>query len=82
MKLDSFRSYRAVGFTNLVTLKDILELVKCGCTTGYHGNRCRCSKNLLPCTDMCECQSCENREKECFVVGDGDDDIDEEDVDC
>ena len=81
-KLDSFGSYRAVGFTNLVAPKDILELVKCGCTTGCHGNRCRCSKNKLPCTGMCECQSCENREKECFVVGDGDDDIDEKDVDC
>ena len=81
-KLDSFGSYRAVGFTNLVAPKDILELVKCGCTTGCHGNRCRCSKNKFPCTDMCECQSCENREKECFVVGDGDDDIDEEDVNC
>ena len=81
-KLDSFGSYRAVGFTNLVAPKDILEFVKCGCTTGCHGNRCRCSKNKLPCTGMWECQSCENREKECFGVGDGDDDIDEEDVDC
>ena len=69
-KLDEFGSYRTVGFTNPVVPKDILGLVKCDCTTGCRRSRCRCSKNKLPCTDMCECQSCKNREKDSFVVGD------------
>lgn len=41
--------------------KAILELLKCGCTTGCSGNRCTCFKNRMPCTDCCGCSdACEN----------------------
>ena len=69
-ELNDSGSYRAVGFTNSVAPNDILVLVMCGCTTGCQGNHCRCLKNKLLCTDMCECQSCENWEKESFELGD------------
>ena len=63
-----------MGFANPVAPKDILELVKCDCITGCRGSRCRCFKNKLLCTGTCQCQSCENREKESlFVVSDEED---------
>ena len=34
--------------------KEVVELVKCGCTTKCEG-RCSCVKNKLNCTPLCKC---------------------------
>ena len=34
--------------------KEVVELVKCGCTTNCEG-RCSCVKNELNCTPLCKC---------------------------
>ena len=47
-----------------------IKVAKCSCTTGCRGCRCECSKNNF--------QSWENRRKESFVVGDGEDEKENE----
>ena len=44
----------------------MIELVKCGCTTGCleESTRCGCRKNNLSCTDACACMDCENEPTE------------------
>ena len=34
---------------------EVLELVKCNCTTGCADARCSCVKNELNCTPLCKC---------------------------
>lgn len=41
--------------------KAVLELTKCGCTTGCIRRSCGCLKNTLPCTPLCKCEDCENQ---------------------
>lgn len=40
---------------------ELLQLEKCGCTTGCEGRRCACKAANLPCTDMCRCDGCGNQ---------------------
>ena len=72
-------SYSAVGFHEPIAPKDILELIRCGCTTGCKGCRCGCKKHMLCCTDMCDCDDCENQDAETFTLGN--DEEEEEDDD-
>ena len=39
----------------------LLELHKCGCSTGCASRRCSCRASLLQCTDACQCKDCSNR---------------------
>ena len=43
----------------------VLELVRCYCKTGC-GEKCGCSRNNNPCTEMCSCllQNCANKPRE------------------
>ncbi|XP_062498902.1 uncharacterized protein LOC134176238 [Corticium candelabrum] len=38
----------------------LLELLRCGCSSGCNSARCRCFKNNMPCTDACKCKECVN----------------------
>ncbi len=38
----------------------ILECVICKCKSGCKTKRCSCIKNGLRCTDLCQCNTCEN----------------------
>ena len=40
--------------------ESILECVHCKCQKGYKTRRCSCYKSDLKCTEMCQCNSCEN----------------------
>ena len=55
----------------------VIELVKCGCKKGCTGS-CKCSKNNIPCTEMCGCLgfNCKNGQNAVEqLVTDEDDDI-------
>ena len=38
----------------------LLDVKKCGCSTGGEGGRCSCLGNGLPCTNKCTCIDCKN----------------------
>lgn len=38
----------------------LLELTRCGCTTGCESKRCSCLKSALKCTAACSCTGCNN----------------------
>ena len=40
--------------------ESILECVHCKCQKGYETRRCSCYKSDLKCTELCQCNSCEN----------------------
>ena len=40
----------------------LLELLRCGCSSGCNSARCRCFKNNMPCTDACKCKDCVSAE--------------------
>ena len=40
--------------------ESILECVHCKCQKGYKTRRCSCYKSDLKCTELCQCNSCEN----------------------
>ena len=40
--------------------ESILECVHCKCQKGYKTRRCSCHKSDLKCTELCQCNSCEN----------------------
>ena len=40
--------------------QSILECVHCKCQKGYKTRRCSCYKSDLKCTELCQCNSCEN----------------------
>ena len=71
--------YHAIGFDGEVAPSDIIQLIKCGCKTGCAGFICRCKKNDLCCTDMCECEECENRDDATFSVDGFNEEEDEDD---
>ena len=37
-----------------------IEMSLCKCKTGCSNMRCKCKKNSLVCTEMCQCTGCEN----------------------
>ena len=59
----------------------LLVFVNCGCKTGCKSNRCSCQKAALPCTDLCKCDSCENKGKEENEESESDTDIEDSDDD-
>ena len=40
--------------------ESIVECVHCKCQKGYKTRRCSCYKSGLKCTELCQCNSCEN----------------------
>lgn len=42
----------------------ILEYVSCKCKKGCQTRRCSCHKAKLKCTELCQCNSCENAEEQ------------------
>ena len=42
----------------------ILEYVSCKCKKGCQTRRCSCHKANLKCTELCQCNSCENAEEQ------------------
>ena len=40
--------------------ESILEYVNCKCKKGCKTKRCSCYKSDLKCTELCQCDSCEN----------------------
>ena len=55
----------------------ILEWVICKCKSGCKTKRCSCVKNSLECTELCQCNSCENG-RECEGGEIGEDNFDED----
>ena len=58
-----------IGEDNEVTIEwmtkppapvDVLKLISCSCKTGCSSKRCSCQRSCLPCTDVCQCDNCEN----------------------
>ena len=42
--------------------ESILECVHCKCQKRYKTRRCSCFKSDLKCTELCQCNSCENND--------------------
>lgn len=61
--------------------ESLLVFVNCGCKTGCKSNRCSCHKATLPCTDLCKCESCENKSKKDDEESENDYDTDMDDSD-
>lgn len=40
--------------------RDVLLLLSCQCRTGCTSGRCSCHHASLPCTDVCNCENCQN----------------------
>lgn len=78
---DEQGSYHAIGFDYPVAPNNIIELIKCGCKTGCVTDRCHCWKKQLSCTDMCECEDCDNRDNARFTIGSDDEDEENEEDD-
>ena len=38
----------------------VIEMSVCKCNQGCANQRCKCRKNKLVCTEMCQCSECEN----------------------
>ena len=55
----------------------ILECVICKCKSGCKTKRCSCVKNSLECTELSQCNSCENG-RECEEGEIGEDNFDED----
>ena len=51
----------AVQWTSTTHTSSITELVKCGCTKDCSTKRCSCKSSELPCTQLCQCENCENK---------------------
>ncbi len=39
---------------------DVLKLIGCSCKTGCSSKHCSCQTSFLPCTNVCQCDNCEN----------------------
>ena len=44
--------------------ESIIHLPTCNCKTNCFTNRCKCQKNGLNCSEMCQCENRENDEKD------------------
>ena len=67
--------YEAVMTTIPSAPESIIHLTVCQCKTNCSNNRCKCRKIRLKCSEMCQCQDCENNEDDDII------DLDECDVD-
>ena len=55
--------YEAVMTTLLPGPESIIHLSVCKCKTGCSNQRCKCLKSDLKCSEMCQCQGCENNDQ-------------------
>ena len=55
--------YEAVMTTILPGPESIIHLSVCKCKTGCSNQRCKCLKSDLKCSEMCQCQGCENNDQ-------------------
>ena len=46
--------YKPISCLKLPAPKAVVQLVKCGCVKGCMRG-CSCSRNKLPCTELCKC---------------------------
>ena len=67
-KWDSKNSlYEAIMTTLPPAPETIIHLTVCQCKTKCITNRCKCRKSGLKCSEMCQCQDCENDEDEDII---------------
>ena len=59
-KLDANEEYQAVTTILPPAAESIIHLTVCHCKTKCVAMRCKCRKNGLKCSEMCECLECEN----------------------
>ena len=59
-KLDANKEYEAVTTILPPAAESIIHLTVCHCKTKCVTMRCKCRKNGLKCSEMCECLECEN----------------------
>ena len=50
--------------------ESLMEIKKCGCSTGCRGGRCGCYNGSLWCTDRCSCTNCENQDDKDVIESD------------
>ena len=46
---------------NPVAPDSVLNLINCKCKQSCATRRCSCLKNGLSCSDLCQCENCENK---------------------
>ena len=62
--VDSSNSITVNWLTLLPAPQQLLELVSCSCKKGCSTGLCSCCRNGMPCTDVCQCVDCTNRQDE------------------
>ena len=62
--VDSSNSIPVNWLTLLPAPQQLLELVSCSCKKGCGTGLCSCCRNGMPCTDVCQCVDCTNRQDE------------------
>jgi len=63
----------------LLAPEQVLQLISCGCKkSGCITRGCVCRMHGLPCTDLCNCVSCENKKDIDHDRSDDDESLDDE----
>ena len=64
--------YQAKSSETPVAPDCVINLIKCKCGSDCLSRRCKCTKNGLVCTELCDCgDSCENTDLGRFVNDEG-----------